>query len=230
MKNACIILLSLTTFIASAQKSEVLKKLKEYNFEEKYLLENLKDSDAQYSFDINTTNVVGDKTTVQIAKFDATQEVGKRWILLKENGKEPTKKQKHTFDKTHNTKDEVDGTIEDSSWKIEKDTEDEIVISFQYDKKSLPKRFRYLGDCKGLAFFNKKTKKLEKAEFINLKDLQIKIFKVKKMDLVVYYNYNDEFNTYLISKEDIRMTIKFLGQIIEANDINVLSNYKKINS
>ncbi|WP_152286375.1 hypothetical protein [Flavicella marina] len=227
MKNACIFLLSLVTFIATAQKSEVLKTLKEYHFDENFLLENLKDSDAQYSFDVNTTNVIGGKTTIQIAKFDATQEVGKRWILLKENGKEPTKKQLRTFDKTHNTKDKVNGTIDDNSWRIEKDTDNEIVITFQYDKKSLPKRFRYLGDCKGLAYFNKKTKKLEKAEYVNLKDIQIKIFKVKKLDLVVYYDYNDEFNTYLISKEDIRMTIKFLGQIMEANDINILSNYKK---
>ena len=227
MKNACIFLLSLVTFIATAQKSEVLKTLKEYHFDENFLLENLKDSDAQYSFDVNTTNVIGGKTTIQIAKFDATQEVGKRWILLKENGKEPTKKQLRTFDKTHNTKDKVNGTIDDNSWRIEKDTDNEIVISFQYDKKSLPKRFRYLGDCKGLAYFNKKTKKLEKAKYVNLKDIQIKIFKVKKLDLVVYYDYNDEFNTYLISKEDIRMTIKFLGQIMEANDINILSNYKK---
>ena len=227
MKNACIFLLSLVTFIATAQKSEVLKTLKEYHFDENFLLENVKDSDAQYSFDVNTTNVIGGKTTIQIAKFDATQEVGKRWILLKENGKEPTKKQLRTFDKTHNTKDKVNGTIDDNSWRIEKDTDNEIVISFQYDKKSLPKRFRYLGDCKGLAYFNKKTKKLEKAEYVNLKDIQIKIFKVKKLDLVVYYDYNNEFNTYLISKEDIRMTIKFLGQIMEANDINILSNYKK---
>jgi len=71
----------------------------------------------------------------------------------------------------------VNGEIDENAWGIEKDDNEFLVIKFKYDKTTLPKKYAFLGDCKGLAYFNKKTLRLEKAEFVNEQPLKIKIFK-----------------------------------------------------
>ena len=50
----------------------------------------------------------------------------------------------------------MNGEIDENAWGIEKDDGEFLVIKFKYDKTSLPKKYAFLGDCKGLAYFIQK--------------------------------------------------------------------------
>jgi len=229
MKQFTLLLALLVSLSAMAQKSVVLDKLKEYQFSEGLLTENLKDADAQYYFNLKTTTVETDKTKIEDGEFDPTRPIGQRWKLLSVDGNTPSKKEVKKYNKAHNTtQNDVNGQLDDNAWKIEQDDANTLVISFKYDKSTLPKKYAFLGDCKGMAFFNKSTKKLEKAEFVNVGDLKIKIFNVTNLDMVVYYSPDDEL-AGLIEKEELLMNVKLLGEIVEIKEINEYSNYKRIN-
>ena len=224
-----LLLLSITISSALfAQKSEILDKFKEYEFSVEFLNQGLKDANADHFFDAKITTVNGTETKIEEAKFDPKKKIGERWSLISVNGNVPTKKETKLFNKSYNTTEpDINGKVDENSWEIEKDDENYLVISFKYEKASLPKKYAFLGDCIGLAYFNKQTKKLEKAEFVNDKPLKIKILNVTKLDMVVLYSYDENEKIYLIQKEDLRMEVKLLGQIVNVNEITVFSNYKK---
>jgi len=225
-----ILLLLVFTISTSiyAQKSEVLEKFEEYQFSENFLTESLKDADATHSFDAKITTIDGTDTKIEEAKFDPKNEIGERWILISVNGNTPSKKELRQFNKSHNTtQPEINGRVDENSWGIESDDSDYLVISFKYDKSTLPKKYDFLGDCKGLAFFNKQTKMLEKAEFVNEQPLKVKIFNVTKLDMIVTYTFNEEEQTYFILEEELKMEVKLLGQLVDIDDITHFSNYKK---
>lgn len=226
--NIILFALAVSTSIF-AQTSEIEQKFNEYQFSEGFLTESLKDDNTDHSFDAEITSIYDTETKIEEAKFDPTKKEGERWILVSVNNGVPTKKEIKQFNKAHNIKQpEIKVEVNESSWGIESDDIDYLVISFKYDPLSLPKKYAYLGDCKGLAFFNKKTKTLEKAEFVNEKPLKVKFLNVTKLDMVITYKYNEEENLYLIQKEDIRMDAELLGQVAHVNNITVFSNYVKL--
>ena len=228
MKIILLIIAFAISIPSFSQKDEVLKKLQEYQFSDQFLVANLKDADADYFFNLKITTITSDETVIEQAKFDPTKNIGERWILLSTDGNTPTNKDYKKFDKAHNTKQkDINGKIDENAWAIEEDSDEYLVIRFKYDKMSLPKKYDFLGDCKGLAFFNKTTKRLEKAEFVNELPIKIKIFNVTKLDMIVNYIYNEEYQTYLISKESLDMEVKLLGQLVSIQELNEFSNYKK---
>jgi len=228
MKKILFIVALTMSISAFSQNEEVMKKLKEAGITGEILSSNLKDSDAEYFYDVKITTVNSSETKVEECKFDPTKEIGKRWILKSVNGGSPSKKDLKNFDKAHNTKQpNINGKVDENSWKIEKDDTDYLLVSFKYDKTSLPKKYAFLGDCKGLAHFNKKTKSLEKAEFVNERPVKIKIFNVTKLDMSVKYFYNKDAQTYMVKEEDLDMQVKLLGQLVDINEKSEFSNYKK---
>jgi len=228
MKSLFLLLTLFSSVNAFSQKAAIIDKLKEYEFSEDLLTENLKDADAEYYFKLKTTTISTTETKVENGEFDPSRPIGERWKLLSVNGNTPSKKEIKNYHKAHNTTDDdVNGQLDDNAWKIENDDANSLVISFKYDKSTLPKKYSYLGDCKGMAYFNKNTKKLEKAEFVNVGDLKIKIFNVTHLDMVVYYYPDDELSK-LIQKEELLMDVKLLGELVEIKEISEYSEYKKI--
>jgi len=212
-----------------AQMEIVEKRLSDLGIAEDFLTQNLKDSDAAHSFNLETTNISSTETKVEHAKFDPTKPIGERWILVDVNGQAPTKKELKQFDKAHNTKQEdINGEVDDSSWKIVQDDEDYLAISYHLDPNTLPTKYKFLASCVGTAYINKKSKKLERAEYINNAPLKIKIFNVTKLDMKVYFHYNADEEVYFILKEEIDMEVKLLGQEVEILEKNEFSDYKKI--
>jgi len=190
MKNTTVFLLSLLSIPAFGQKQEVEAKLVEYGIAQAFLNTSLQDHDATHYFDIKTTTNDGTKNIVDIGYFNPELPVGKRWVIKTSNGVTPPKKEAKKFNKAHNTKQkDINGKVDDNSWKIVSDTENEIVISFKYDRESLPNKFAFLADCLGSATINKKTKRLESASFVNEGPLKIKIFNVTELDMTVEYLY-----------------------------------------
>ncbi len=229
MKNILSLVLLMYSVSAFAQKDTVLEELAVYGITEKTLGTGLQDTDATHSFDINITTNDGTKNIVEEGHFTPEVPVGERWILKTVNGKTPTKKQIKKFSKAHNTKQpDINGEVADDSWKIDSDTEDEIIISFKYDKESLPKKFEFLANCTGKAFINKKTKRLEKATFTNDGPLKVKIFNVSKLEMIINYHYIKEENLYVMDTQHLDMQVKLLGQLVEVEELNEYYHYEKV--
>jgi len=229
MKNTTTFLLLLISISAFSQKQEVMAKLKEYGIAEEFLNTSLKDHDATHSFDITTTTNDGKQNIVDKGYFDPLAPVGKRWILKITNNKEPSKKEIKKFNKAHNTQQlDINGEVDDASWKINRETENIIAIDFKYKKEGLPNKFAFLADCIGTAYINKKSGHLTLAEFKNDKPLKIKVFNVTRLEMTVDYLYLEEGKAYYMKKEHLDMDVKLLGQIVEVEEINEYSNYKKV--
>ena len=229
MKNLLIIPCLLLFITAFGQKSEVMARLEEYGIAHDFLDASLRDQDATHSFDITTTTNDGTKNIVNKGHFNPELPVGKRWTLQTTNGQPPSKKEIKKFDKAHNTKQpNINGKVDDASWKIAIDNDNFLGISFKYDRESLPHKYQFLADCTGTAYINKKTGRLESAEFVNDGPLKVKIFNVTELDMNVDYLYLEEEDAYFMEKEYLDMKVKLLGQIVEVEEINEYTNYKKV--
>ncbi len=231
MKKLIYLIAILFSVTATAQKNSVLDKLKDYNFPAELLAKSIggADTDEDYSFNFTTTSDVDAEIIVEEAKYDPTQKKGEQWILLSYNEKDPSKKELKQFKKDHNMKEEeIKAKIDDSSWGIESDNNDYLVVNFRYDSSTLKWRYKYLADIKGKAFLNKTTKQLEKVEYVNVKPTKIKPFKVDKYSLVVDYTFNDNEKIYQVEKEEIKMNAKMFGQTVPVKFTSEYSDYQKI--
>lgn len=225
----CITLFLSVTAIA--QDNAVLDKLKEYNFPAELLAKSIggADTDGDHSFNLTTTADIDAEIIVEEAKYDPTQKKGEQWMLLSYNGKDPSKKEIKQFKKDHNMKEEeIKAKIDDSSWDIESDNKDYLVVNFRYDSSTLKWRYKYLADIKGKAFLNKTTKQLEKVEYVNVKPTKIKPFNVDKYNMVVNYIFIETEKIYLVEKEEINMNAKMFGQTVPVKLTSEYSNYNKI--
>lgn len=228
MRTSIFLFTLLVTKVVFCQTNEIEQKFKEYQFSKDFLTESIKDGNDAYSFDALITTIIENKTTIEKGSFDPLRNKGKRWVLDSVDNKLPTKKQIKHFNKMHNIEQpEIKVEVDSSSWAIERD-DDYLVISFKFNPTTLPKKYAYLGDCKGLAFFNKKTKMLEKAEFINEKPIKVNILNVSELDFLILYTYDENENKYLMKKQDMRMTVSLLGQIEHVNYVTIFSNYSKV--
>lgn len=229
MRQVFLLLILTASLCSCTQKEEVMKKLNEHQITGELLTMNLKDSDAEHYFDLKNTSINGTETKIVESIFDPSKNIGERWILVSVDQISPSTKEFKEFDKHHNTKHKgINGKVDESSWEIERDDEAYLIISFKYDKKSLPKKFSFLGDCKGLAYYNKKTGKLEKTEFVNEKPFTIKMYNVTRLDMVVRYEFHEKEAIYLIDIEELDMEVSLLGQLVPINEVNEYSNYRKI--
>ncbi len=214
---------------AFGQKAEVEKRLKEYSIPHGFFEDNLKDENANHTFNIKTTTITDQETKVEVGVFDPTLPEGERWKLISVNGKNPTNKQNKQFHKAHNTsEDSGAGEPADDDWEILEDNDSELIIGFQYREENLPHKYKFLAKCKGKVFINKTEKRLEKVEFDNTGPLKVKLFNVDKLEMVVNYQFEESTQTYLIEKEDILMDARILGQTIEVKEISEFFDYKKV--
>jgi len=229
MRHAFLFLFLIITLFSCAENEAVSKKLEKYKITADLLTRNLKDSDAEHFFQLKSTVVNGDEVKTLESSFDPTRDIGERWNLLSVNGTDPTDADHREFDRSHNTKRKaINGQVDQKSWGIEKEDQDSLIISFKYDKKSLPKKYAFLGDCQGLAYFNKISGRLEKAEFVNEKPLKIKFLSVSSLDMVVHFEFFQEEGHYLIKSEELDMEVKMFGQLLPVKENNEYINYRKV--
>ena len=229
MKYILFLILIPGTLLLQAQSDEIKNKLEAYQVSGELLTINLKDADAEHYFDLSSSTNNGGEISTYESTFDPSKKVGQRWILKSVNGESPSGKEIRAYDKLHNTKkQDINGKVDERSWEIVKDDADSLILAFKYARKTLPKKYGFLGDCKGLAYFNKKTGHLEKAEFINEKPLNISVFNVQNLEMLVHYKFHEQERIYLIHKEVLDMEVKLLGQMVSILEHNNYQNYRKI--
>ena len=229
MKHVCLLVFLISTLSSCAENEAASEKLEKYKITADLLTRNLRDADAEHFFQLKSTLINGEEVKTVESTFDPTRDIGERWNLVSVNGSGPTAADHKEFDRAHNTKRKaINGRVNHKSWGIEKDDEDSLIIRFKYDKKSLPKKYSFLGDCQGLAYFNRTTERLEKAEFVNEKPIKIKFLNVGKLDMVVHYEFHEEEGHYLIKSEELDMEVNLLGQLLPVKEHNEYINYRKV--
>lgn len=231
MKHFIIISLLLSTHFTLAQNEDIMQRLQEYGVTQEVLTEHLKEGDGNYTYTVTSKSFAESDadTTVQVATFDPTKGKGERWNLVSVDGNEPSSSDRKLFTKTHKTpKKSVTGRIDDSSLKIEKETDQELVVSFNYAEDAMPKKYSYLRDCKGTIYIDKESEQLKKVEYKNDTPVKVKILKVNNLDMEVDYTWLPDDETYVIEKEVLKMEAEIFGQKASATEINIFSDYDKI--
>ena len=218
---------------AFAQSQEIKDKLTSYGIPTDLIVHSFEDENSQYSFEGTETTTTTSSTGVEIKvkefEFDPMRPEGEKWKLVKADGAVPSSKDIKQFDKEHNNKvKEIDAEVRDDAWKILREDDEEIQISFRYNADDLPKKYRYLADCNGIVYVSKTEKRITKLLFSNFQETHVSIFKVTKLNMEIDFHLQEATGEYLIEKESILMDAKLLGQTVEVTVNSVFQNYKKI--
>lgn len=230
----CIFFLSLGSFLnVYGQRELIDKKLQEYGIPRDYIVNALKEGDAEYYFKFKSVTWLptglGMEEIVEEGEFNPILPIGEKWKLLMINGNVPDDKDNKKFNKAQNTvKNNVNAEIDDKLYRIVEDNENELIISLKFKKKTLPARYKFLSECTGLAHIDKNLKRLVKIEYKNDNPVKIWHYKATGLALVQQYIHNEVENKYFIAHEEMDITSNYMGKgITILFDIDY-SDYEKV--
>lgn len=226
-KLLSIFILTASVITASGQKQAILTAFNKYGIDPAILEPKTKEQPDNYAFDLKYSTIAANKETITLAKFDPSKAEAERWTVVSVKGKAPSASEIKSFKKSH-SKQPVNARVDESTYLIEKESPEYLVISFMQDPTSLPKEGQFMKDCRLHLTINLKTKRMEKLESLNEKPLKIKIFNAEKLDLVIKYNWDEKARRYFIESEDMNLIVKFLGQLAPMETLSEYSNYKKV--
>jgi hypothetical protein len=116
---------------------------------------------------------------------------------------------------------------DDATYRIEKETPGQLVISYKQNLNPSDKDAAFMKDCRMYMTINFKTKKVEQVQAINEKLLKIKMLNAEKFDLTIKYSWNEQAERYFTTAENLDMMAKFLGQATPVQTLSEYSNYNK---
>ena len=223
--SLALVLLALFTFTAAAQKTAVTDAFSKYGLDASILnAENLQQPD-NFAYDFKQTTTTAGKVISTVARFDPSGAKDEQWTVISTDGKSPSKSDINTFRKNHSKP--APALADESSYKVEKETPDYLVISYKLNPAAADKEAAMLKDCRQYMTVNLKTRKLEKIQTLNEKPFKIKILNAEKFDLVTRYLWNDQAKRYFGINEDLNILAKFMGQAVTIQTVTEYSNYIK---
>ena len=231
MKNSKTVLFAAGICLISssvfAQKSTIITAFLKHNIDTNILDPDIKQRPEDVSFDYKYTSIAAGKEKVTLAKFDATKNGDERWIVLSVNGDSPSATEISTYQKEHRKPKVPAAKTDTTTMKVEKENQDQLVISYKLDATTIPSEVSFLKDCRNYLTINLGTKKLEQLQMLSEKPVKIKIIKANKVDLNIKYIFDEKLNKYLPISEDLNIDVKFLGQVASMETISEYSNYSK---
>jgi hypothetical protein len=229
-----IFLISLVSIIeVYGQVEEIDKKLQEYGIPKDYIVNALKEGEAEYYFKFKSVTWLptglGMEEIVEEGEFNPELPIGEKWKLLKINGSAPNDKESKKFNKLQNTdKNNVNAEIDEESYRIVEDNDNELIISLKFKKNTLPERYKFLSKCTGLAHIDKNLKRLVKIEYKNDYPVKVWHYKATGLALVQQYIHDEEENKYFIAHEEMDITSNYMGKgVTILFDIDY-SDYEKV--
>ena len=216
-----------------AQREVIDKKLQEYGIPRDYIVNALKEGEAEYYFKFKSVTWLptglGMEEIVEEGEFNPELPIGEKWKLLMINGNVPDDKTRKKFNKVQNSiKNNVNAEIDDKSYRIVEDNDNELIISLRFNKKTLPERYKFLAKCTGHAHIDKNLKRLIKIEYKNDYPVKVWQYKATGLALVQQYIHNEDENKYFIAHEEMDITSNYMGKgITILFDIDY-SDYKKV--
>lgn len=222
---AALFLLMISTFTVSAQKAAVLTAFAKHGIDVNILNPETLQTPDNFSYEMRQTTITSESTKIIVAKFDPTSPKPEQWTVISVDGKSPSRSDTNSFRK--NQKEKATPKTDDSSYKIEKETPDALVISYKQNPGNDSKDVAFIKDCRSYMTINLRTKKIEQIQTLNEKPLKISILTAEKFNLVAKYNWNDQAKRYLSVTENLDMQAKFMGQSTPIQTITEYSNYAK---
>lgn len=223
------VLLLSSSISGFSQAEEVKTRLLEYKIDEDRLSSNLREEDAVHYYKLKSLTGGKDGNVETVAEYDPRKKIGARWTLLTVNDQPPEKDDLKDFKKIHNPKKKhITGKIDPASYKIERDDEKFLVVSFRYIKESLPSKFQFLGDCDARVYCRKDTKLMSYAEFVSFQPTKVKMLNVNEVLVELYYTYDEESKTYVHQEARLDMKVMLFGNEQEVEMINHYSDYKVV--
>lgn len=224
MSLVTLFILLVSTLNASAQKSIVLEAFSKHGIDAGILNPGSTKAPDNYAYDLKQTTVTAGKTNITIAQFDPSRPKEEQWSVISVDGKSPSKGDISSFRK-NKTKPQSSEKTDDASYKIEKETADQLVLSYKSDATSLSRETAFLKDCRLYMTINLKTRKLEQVQALNEKPVKIAILNADQLDLTIRYVQNEESKRYFPVNEQLNIQAKFLGQKVDVETVTEYSNY-----
>lgn len=222
-----VLVISLTSYAQQAE--EIKARLLEFKIDEDRLSSNLREEDAVHYYKLKSLTGGKDGNVETVAEYDPRKKIGSRWTLLTVNNAPPSKSDLKDFKKLHNPKKKyITGKIDPASYKIERDDDKFLVVSFRYIKESIPSKFQFLGDCDAVVYCRKDTKLMSYAEFVSFQTTKVKMFNVSKLLVELYYTYDEESKTYVHQEARLDMKVMLFGNEQQIEMINNYSDYKVV--
>ncbi|OXA67819.1 hypothetical protein B0A67_21670 [Flavobacterium aquidurense] len=218
--------LVLVASTVSAQKSKVMDVFFKYGIDSGVLNPEKTKRPDNYAFDFKQTIITSASEGITIAKFDPANSGPERWTVVSIDGKTPSKSAVNTFRKNQ-SKESPALKVDDASFRIEKETADQLVISYKVEAASLNKENGFIKDCRFYMTINIKSKKMDQIQTLNEKPVKVAILTADKFDLVVKYKWDDQAKQYLPVHEKLIMEAKFIGQATNVETITEYANYTK---
>lgn len=227
-KMNTMILLFMVLFSAtiSAQKSKVSDLFFKHGIDSSILNPEKTKRPDNFAFDMKQTIITSANEAVTIAKFDPTNAEAERWTVVSVDGKSASKSATNTFRKNQN-KPAPNFQVDDATYRVEKETSDQLVISYKIDPANVTKDNSFIKDCRFYMTINLRSKKLDQIQTLNEKPVKVAILTADKFDLVVKYKWDDQAKQYLPVNENLHMEAKFIGQATNVDTITEYSNYIK---
>lgn len=226
MNVLLLLFMVLFTSMASAQKSKILDAFFKYRIDSGVLNPDKTKRPENFAFDFKQTIITSASEVVTIAKFDPSNAGVEKWTVVSIDGKSPSKSAVNSFRKNQ-MKTSPTPANDDTSYKIEKETPDQLVISYKVETASLTKENAFVKDCRFYMTINLKTKKMEQVQTLNEKPVKVNILTADKLDIIVNYKWNDEAGQYVPVNQNLNMEAKFIGQATNVKTITEYSNYTK---
>lgn len=229
--NTCLkgiyVFLLLTIFVnrASAQKSLVTDALLKYGVEQSLLDPASLRLPVDYAFELKESTMVAGKTKVLLARFDPSAAGSDQWKVISADGKAPSLYENNTFRNTR-AKPPVDKPDE-TTYRIDSETEGQMVISYKLDAASIPMDARFLKDCRVILTIDLKNKQMTKLQLVNEKPVKIGPLTATKFEIVTNYVYDKSAKRSFPYKDNLDMEAGFLGKTITTRMETVYSNYTK---
>lgn len=221
-----LFLLVISAPTVSAQKSVVLDAFSKHGIDAGMLNTGNLQPPEDYAFDFRQTTTAAGKQTTTVARFDPSSAGEEQWTVVSVDGKSPSKSDIKTFRKNQ-SKPSGSEQADESSYKIEKESSDYLVISYKQDPNTVSKDAAFMKDCRLYMTINLRTKKLEQVQAINERPIKIKILNAEKFDLTIKYTRNEQAKCYFPISQDLNIQAKFIGQAVNVQTTSEYSNYTK---
>lgn len=227
IKNlAAALMLTTSAVSVSAQKSAVQAAFSKQGIDLRILdPENVK-LPKDRAFELNQSTTTAGKTNIIVARFDPSSPENEKWAVVSVNGNAPSKGDINSFRKDR-AKGESNTKADDASYKIEKETANQLVYSYKIDAASLPKEAAFMKDCRIYMTVNLGTKKLEQLKTVNEKPVKIAMLTADRFELNSKVVADAESGRYFPVTEDLDMQAKFLGQSVSVKTVTEYSGYTK---
>ncbi|GAB3921698.1 hypothetical protein [Mucilaginibacter myungsuensis] len=218
-----ITLMAISTLDASAQKDVVVNAFKKYGLDQSILDPMNLRLPTDRTFELKESTTTAGKTKVLIANFNPAASGREQWKVVSVDGKTPSLYESNTF-RNAREKPTVDKAVE-TSFKIESETADNLVISYKLDAASIPKDAGFLKDCRASLTIDLKTKELQQQQIINEKPVKIGPLTADRFQITTNYSFDKISKRYLPLKDALNMEAKFLGRAVTTQVETVYSNY-----